>query len=98
MVEIDVNILRRVMSLVMVEEEPDRYIDDVRRIIELFDELDRFDIHIKDLEPLYHPLGSTGRLREDAPEESGIEFPGDSDYRWEDYIEAPPIRGRRELG
>jgi Asp-tRNA(Asn)/Glu-tRNA(Gln) amidotransferase C subunit len=53
--EIDKGYLRDIMGLVMVDEDPRNYIDDIGKIIKLFDELDEFDMEIRDLSPLYHP-------------------------------------------
>ena len=97
MTEVDIDMVKHIMSLVMIEDDPSKYMEDIKMILDLFDRLDGFDEHIRDLEPLYHPLEACGRLREDEAVDSDIPYPSCSEYKWEEYIEAPPIKGKREL-
>ncbi|HID05475.1 MAG TPA: hypothetical protein EYH45_08205 [Candidatus Caldiarchaeum subterraneum] len=61
---------RLVRETMLSEEEVVKNLDQLSRIMELFDEIDSFEEYAKSLEPLYHPLDQRGEPRVD---ESGGE-------------------------
>lgn len=96
--DIDVDYIKKVMGLVMIEENPEKYIEDIKKIIRLFDELDRFDEVVKSYPPLYHSLERMGRLRSDIKMSFKTNIKELTDNVYEDYVAAPPIKGVKKIG
>jgi aspartyl/glutamyl-tRNA(Asn/Gln) amidotransferase C subunit len=94
---IDINEVRRIMSLIMLEDDPQKYIDDLIEILRLFDELDKYDKYIEGVEPLYHPLKIKGSPREDKVEVSRIDILELNKRVVDGYVVSSPIRGIKRL-
>ncbi len=89
----------KMMSIAMIGDEPSKYLDDLKAILRLFDELDKYKDVFENYKPLYHPLESRGLPRPDKPIDSYVdlrEVCGSSLY--EGYVSLPPIKGVRRLG
>lgn len=89
--------IERIMKLVLLEEEPKKYLDDAKKILELFDEIDKYYEYAKELDPLYHPFTYQLELRKDEKKEEKIDLKVFSKVNDEGYIEAPPLKGRKTL-
>ena len=68
--EIPVEEIRRLVRETMLnEEEITRNLNQLVRILQLFEEIDAFEEQSKFLEPLYHPLDQQGEPRRDEEKE-----------------------------
>ncbi len=56
---------RLVRETMLSEDEIDKNLEQLTRILELFEEIDSFEEYAKNLEPLYHPLDQQGEPRVD---------------------------------
>lgn len=88
----------RMLIISMLGEEPDKYIEDVKEILKLFDELDNYESLFKDYPPLYHSLEHRGLPRSDKPINEYIEVDSVAMDVYEDYVSMPPIKGVKKLG
>lgn len=61
------NHLMWLARLELTDDEKRRVAVDLENIVEFINEL--FEVEVKDIEPLYHPLDKEGLLREDIPKE-----------------------------
>lgn len=89
--------LIRIMSIVMLGEDPDTYINDIKEILRLFDELDGYKDIFERSEPLYHPLETTGLPRIDKYVDSGIDVASITKYLYDRYVSMPPIKGVKRV-
>lgn len=88
----------KMLIISMLGGEPDKYISDVKEILKLFDELDRYESLFRDYPPLYHPLEHRGLARSDKPGDKYIDVSQVSGETNDDYVVMPPIRGIKRLG
>ncbi|RLG61628.1 hypothetical protein DRN84_03230 [Candidatus Geothermarchaeota archaeon] len=91
-----IKIIKKAMKLVMIQEDPSKYVEDAEKILKLFDEIDRYSEYIEDLEPLYHPIGHEVRLRKDEAKEMRIDMKKIT-YTEDGYVVAPPLRGKKKI-
>ena len=92
------DVIGKIMSLVMLNEDNEKYRGEVIKILELFDELDYFNKYISELTPLYHPLEEEGVPRDDEVKTFTFSREDLSPYVEEDgYIVAPPIKGVKKI-
>ncbi|HIQ55388.1 MAG TPA: Asp-tRNA(Asn)/Glu-tRNA(Gln) amidotransferase subunit GatC [Pyrodictium sp.] len=61
------NHLMWLARLELTDDEKRRVAVDLENIVEFINKL--FEVEVKDIEPLYHPLDKEGLLREDIPKE-----------------------------
>jgi aspartyl/glutamyl-tRNA(Asn/Gln) amidotransferase C subunit len=95
--ELDKKYILKIMRLVMIEEDPGKYIEDIDKILNLFNELDSFEENVKDLPPLYHPLEQPGMLRPDIINQCKIEINEVTTNISDGYVSSPPIRGVKKF-
>ena len=90
--------IEKIMNLVMLNEDNDKYMSEVVKILDLFDELDRFNKYIGELTPLYHPLEENGMPRDDEVRIFTFSREDLAPYiEDDDYIVAPPIKGVKKI-
>jgi len=89
--------LKRIMKLVMLEEDINKYIDSAKEILKLFNEIDKYYEMAKDLDPLYHPISYVVPLRKDEPADTHINMSIFSKVDEDGYVVAPPLRGKKKL-
>jgi len=89
--------LRRIMKLVILEEDINKYINDAKEILKLFNEIDKYYEMAKDLDPLYHPILYTVPLRKDKAIDTYLDISIFSEVDEDGYVVAPPLRGKRKL-
>ncbi len=82
--------LRRIMDILGIDEDVEKYIEVYRKVEKLFNELDKYGD--PEEEPLYHPLDINCELDDDTPMDSTAGEWLDTDD--EGYVEAPPMRRR----
>jgi len=82
--------IKRIMDILGIDDDVEKYVDIYKRVEELFKELDKYTE--LDTEPLYHPLDLQSNLDEDKPKDSLVNNWPDKDD--EGYVEAPPMRRR----
>lgn len=80
----------------MIDEEPSKYLEDVKKILELFDEVEKYGELAEKYEPLYHPLLDSAAPRKDVPRSWEHEAPI-SIYSADGYVIAPPLKGVRKI-
>jgi len=90
--------LIKMMFIVMLNEDPEPYINDIKEILRLFDELDSYKDLFEKSDPLYHPLETTGLPRADKHIDSGIDIASITKYLYDRYVSMPPIKGVKRLG
>ncbi len=90
--------LVKMMFIVMLNEDPKPYINDIKEILRLFDVLDSYEDLFEKSKPLYHPLETMGLPRADKPVGSGVDIASITKYLYDDYISMPPIKGIKRLG
>jgi len=91
-----IKIIKKVMNLVMIQEDPTKYIEDAEKILKLFDEVDKYSEYIEDLEPLYHPIEHEVRLRKDEVKEMRIDMRKITCTE-DGYVVAPPLKGKKKI-
>jgi aspartyl-tRNA(Asn)/glutamyl-tRNA(Gln) amidotransferase subunit C len=82
--------LSKATRLELSEEEIDKYTQQLNVILDAFKELD--EVHTEDVEPSYHPIKMTDRLREDESHEwdwEPLENVSEKDGR---HIRGPKIK------
>ena len=82
--------IKRVMDLAGLEEDPSKYIEEFEKVMELFDELDKYGEIIERYQPLYHPLEIETTPRRDSIEYS--ETYKDLELDEDGYVRGPPIK------
>ena len=65
---------RLIRETMIREDEIERNASQLARILELFEEIDAFEEHVKDLDPLYHPLDQLGEPRDDVPANNNVKL------------------------
>ena len=91
------NIIKKVMRLVMIEEDPSKYVEDAEEILKLFDKIDEYTEYIQDVAPLYHPIEHSPELRKDEYKDMEVDLSEIAPVE-DDYVSAPPLKGKRRLG
>jgi len=83
--------VEKALRLAGIEDEPEKYMDQLEKVEKLFNQLDRW-LDKAPEKPLYHPLDIESIPRDDVPVESDTSewIEGDE----EGYVEAPPLRRR----
>ena len=92
------DIIKKIINLVMLNEDAKKYEGDVVKILGLFDNLDYFDKYLEDLHPLYHPLEEDGIPRDDEVKIFKILKSDLKPYiNEEGYVVASPIKGVKKI-
>ena len=84
-------IKRLVRESMLSEEDVRKNLDQLARIIELFDEVDAFEEHVRELEPLYHPLDQKGEPREDVEKDNRVRLEEFTQNIRDRFLRAPRL-------
>ena len=63
-----------VREAMLDRREIEKNLEQLGRILQLFEEVDAFEKHIEGLEPLYHPLDQLGEPREDKKRDEKVKI------------------------
>ncbi len=89
--------IRRMMEISLVGGDPQSFLEDVKKILDLFDKLDSFEDKFSEVEPLYHPLEYRGSPRQDKVIDVYVDVSKLTDYVEDGYVYLPPIKGVKRL-
>ena len=90
-----INMLKKMMKLVMIEEDVKKYVDDASYILEMFNKIEEYYKYARELSPLYHPISYEVELRKDIKSEFRVDLDKFAKVDKEGFVEAPPIRGKK---
>lgn len=84
--------LRRILEIIGLEEEPEKYVYSIEYILNLFNKIDEYYRYAEGLEPLFHPMDLELKPDDDViREEMGMEhLKMDEDG----YVRGPPLKRR----
>lgn len=84
--------IKKVLEIIGLEEDPDKYLDSIEYILNLFSKIDEYSDYAEDLEPLYHPMDLELEPDKDIvkPEEMMKHLEKDEDG----YVRGPPLKRR----
>ena len=96
-ISIDLKEVFKIMKMVLIEDDPSKYVKDLEMILKLFNELDRYDVYVRNLKPLYHPNEEYCSLRDDYHKEESTDLSIFAIELQDGYFKAPGIKGRRRI-
>lgn len=84
--------IEKILNILGLEEKPEKYIDSIEYILDLFNEIDRYIGYAEDLEPLYNPMNIELEPDNDIIKEwRNPEYPERDD---DGYVRGPPLKRR----
>ena len=84
--------IKKVLEIIGLEEDPEKYIDSIEYILNLFNKIDEYYEYAEGLEPLFHPMDLE---LEPNSDEIGEQIEMEHLKRDEDgYVRGPPLKRR----